>query len=453
MLSFVAVLMASIHARTAQDSGPEPAVHSLFGTSVAGLGDIDADGVPDFLIADPDESGPGRVWAISGKTNRVLYARDGVESGDYFGWRLRAVGDVNGDGIADWIAGCDGPWALDEDRPSFASVHSGRDGTRLYLIRSSDLEEGLGRCFAGAGDIDEDGRDDLVIGARRTTSSEAVAYLYSGRSGERLRAIGSGADLGTSAIDVASLGDCDGDCVPDFLVALEAPIEQSSPVPAVTLFSGATGEPRWRFETKGVRDITQVRLAGDVDGDGWPDALLSGLGGVLLLSGRNGKLIRSLEPAPPFVPDEHFKSSMESLENVGFGSAIAILRNPSGSMTLAVGAGEFACGNVYYLGLSSGFRAPSFPTPLGLSLSHLGLNVDNAGDLDGDGWDDLLCATFGKWGGADGLALVYSGSDGHELRRFARQGDSVALVPVPSADRRGRRRRDDNPFLEPKTPR
>src|SRR5258705_856065 len=161
-----ALVLASV-AQASRVFCPESELGTLVGYSVAGLGDVDADGAPDFLIADPGGPGPGRVWLVSGKTNRVIYERDGDEPYDYFGWELRAVGDVDGDGIPDWIAGADHIWNFKVCGGSFASVHSGRDGSRLHLFRSDDADEELGRCFGGAGDVEGDGKEDLVIGARR----------------------------------------------------------------------------------------------------------------------------------------------------------------------------------------------------------------------------------------------------------------------------------------------
>src|SRR5262245_46049188 len=113
--SFLLALAAPSGAALPLPDGP----HFRFGCSVAGLGDVDGDGTPDFLVADPDGPGPGRVWLISGKTSRTIYTCTGHAPGDEFGWDLRAVGDVDGDGIADWVAGADGIWRFERGGESY----------------------------------------------------------------------------------------------------------------------------------------------------------------------------------------------------------------------------------------------------------------------------------------------------------------------------------------------
>lgn len=427
--TLVACLLALV-GRRAPTAAPIDEPHCRFGCSVAGLGDVDGDGTPDFLIADPEGPGPGRVWLVSGKTSQTIYTCTGHAAGDDFGWGLRAVGDVDGDGIADWIAGADGPWRFKDGGESYASVRSGRDGRSLYLIRSDDPDQELGRCFAGAGDVDEDGREDVVIGARRTgvAGADGLAYIYSGRDGRRIRVLGSKFEEGTEAFDIACLGDCDGDDVPDTLIALHSPSNGAMAIDSAVLFSGATGEPRWIFRPGTDRYIRRVRPAGDVDGDGVPDVVVACRAAILVLSGRTGRVIRRFEPQASEESETLTREQL--LEGDEFGNSLAVLRGPGQLRTLAVGADEAdaSVGAVELFDLRTGDRTSHLPNKMDFDLYHLGFALDVAGDLDGDGWDDLISGTFSAWGGGDGLALLYSGRDGGEIRRLGRQGDEVIVV-------------------------
>jgi hypothetical protein len=191
------------------------------GYAIADAGDVDGDRVADIVVGATGEGAlsctaiprAGRIYVYSGRTGRRLLRVDGHNAGDQFGAAVGGAGDVNRDGRADLVVGApchDGPAGADSGA---AYVVSGRDGAILHRHYGAAAGDGLGWGAAGLGDIDRDGRGDYVVGAKDAgVDDRGLAYVYSGRSG-RLRFTLAG-DSGSAEFGwffVASAGDTDRD--------------------------------------------------------------------------------------------------------------------------------------------------------------------------------------------------------------------------------------------------
>lgn len=250
------------------------------GISLTSLGDLDHDGVSEFGIGAMTAGyvfwyGPGVVRMYSGRTGTMLHELRGSEEPqinngrwdgyDAFGDTIGNAGDVDADGTEDLIALAPraGDWK------GFAEVFSGSSAGSLLVLHGARRTWTGGRAGC-AGDLDEDGHDDpyAEIGG---------LDVFSGRTGAR---IASGSSSGTGllpfALPLPSVGDLDGDGAMerlDVAYRRDGRRKAGTGVARVEVVSG-TGrrvlrtllipEPeRWYFRKAGV--------AGDLDGDGWSE--------------------------------------------------------------------------------------------------------------------------------------------------------------------------------------
>ena len=139
----------------------------FFGFSVSSAGDVDGDGIDDFIFGAPSDDnngfGSGIARVRSGGNRTILYNFEGDSSGEAFGASVSSAGDVNGDGTPDLIVGA--PAFNDENAHGSARVFSGSDGSVLYNFEGDRKEEEFGRSVSGVGDVNGDGIDDFIIGA------------------------------------------------------------------------------------------------------------------------------------------------------------------------------------------------------------------------------------------------------------------------------------------------
>jgi hypothetical protein len=139
-----------------------PATGGQFGSFfVSSLTDLTGDGIPDVYVGDyADAAGSGRPVVLSGSDGSEVFAWPGsTGAGAGPG---RGAGDVNGDGVDDLAVG---HYQFGADGAGKVEVRSGADGALLRTITSTTPGENLGFDAVGIGDVNDDGRPDLLVSA------------------------------------------------------------------------------------------------------------------------------------------------------------------------------------------------------------------------------------------------------------------------------------------------
>lgn len=276
---------------------------SQLGYSIADAGDVDGDGVNDVIAGANAQNQRGAATVFSGATGAIIRVHDGEAQFDNFGSAVAGLGDLDDDGVDDYGVG-----AITHDA---GGANAGRvyvfSGATGDLIRTHDgaLAIGLlGSGLASAGDIDKDGVDDYIAGARGGGADQGRAFVYSGADGslilpELTPDAATGLDLGW--FFVAGAGDVNNDGTPDLYAG---DFSDNGGDGAAYVFSGADGSQIFKFvPPTPLSGMGPGRGARDINADGHAD-LIVGLytnseginngGRTLVYSGKDGSVLRSL---------------------------------------------------------------------------------------------------------------------------------------------------------------
>jgi hypothetical protein len=334
---------------------PPRSTTSGFGHRLAVLRDVDGDGVPDLAIGAPLDRGhgidSGCVFVVSGADGHLIRRFAGDHAGDRFGISVSSSPDVDGDGADDVLAG---------SQAGYMRVLSSRSGSVLHEFPDA--------AAAVAIDLDRGGVPnwDWIVGTPRACEpgfhvERGAVAAFSGREdGPRFRVFGelpAETPDGTRRISwfgrsVCTVGDLDGDGIPDFAVGASGAGSGMSSVGEIRFCSGRDGSTlravRGPLTPRTFGLGERLAPAGDVDGDGVEDVLASTWddGPVYVLSSRSGERLRTLLHQRPG----------QYLE--GFGDSIALAGDVDGDgiPDYAVGCSEFLAdsGDPYCVELFSG---------------------------------------------------------------------------------------------------
>ncbi|MBE9103227.1 FG-GAP repeat protein, partial [filamentous cyanobacterium LEGE 07170] len=388
------------------------------GASVSSAGDVNGDGIDDLIIGAPYANSNGfssgesyvvfgsdqgftpslEVANLDGRNGFVV---NGVERYDRSGSSVSGAGDINGDGFDDLIIGFDsycGTYCEPSGATSYVVFGSGQgfaasleltdlDGSNGFTLNGIDEGDNSGGSVSGAGDINGDGIDDLIIGASSNTPGTVVFGSDQGFA----------TSLNVSDLDgsngftlngpdgsVSGAGDINGDGIDDLIIGASGVYSNGNRRAGesyvvfgsdqgfaasleLTDLDGSNG-----FALNGIDEYDQsgrsVSGAGDINGDGIDDLIIGA-------SGANPYGRSSGESYVVFGSNQGFTPSLD----------LADLDGDNGFVFNGIDTGDYS-----------------------------GRSVSDAGDINGDGFDDLIIgASWADPNGNDsaGESYVVFGSD------------------------------------------
>ncbi|MFT7616406.1 MAG: hypothetical protein ACI97A_000027 [Planctomycetota bacterium] len=377
------------------------AANQSFGNSVCNAGDVNGDGINDLVVGARGDAtngaNAGSVRVYSGANGTLLHTFMGNASFDQFGYSVSCAGDVNGDGFDDVVVGA--PFAdAGGVNAGNAKILSGIDGTLLHNFDGSGSFTLLGESVSGAGDVNNDGFDDVVVGIRGDATNglgAGAARVYSGVDGTILYTFlgdNAGDGLGNS---VSGAGDANGDGYDDIVVGATGDDNNGNSSGALRVYSGFDGNVL--FTRFGDSDFCQlgssVSNAGDVNRDGFADVVTGApyanangptAGLVRVYSGLDGSTLHSLTGA---MANDQFGLSVS-----GAGDT-----NGDGHDDIIVGAYRdgTTLSNSGHARVISGVDGSTLADIAGDSdLDYFGQSVSSAGDINGDGFADVLVGAY-----------------------------------------------------------
>lgn len=393
-----------------------------YGYAVSSAGDVNGDGFDDVIIGAPSYlvggSRTGAALVFLGRANGLAASPHQVLSngvqGSYFGFSVSSAGDVNADGFDDIIVGA-------------PHLHAtiGYDGAAyLYLGSAGGLsaapawqkiglqgDSEFGFAVSGAGDVNTDGFDDLIVGAPAYTQEqnhEGIVYLFLGSAGGpgdapawSYQSDQAGAQLGYA---LAGVGDLNHDSYAD--IAVGAPHFDASSIElnnglALAFYgngSGLEAAPFWQAQGSRAEANFGYALdsAGDVDGNGYPDLIVGAPGYELGLANSGAAFI--FYNGPTGLSPYAGWMVLADKEGARFGTAVAGVgdADQDGFDDVAVGAPYYSFDQpeegavfVYRGGAAGAALDASWHASGDKAETEFGLSVASAGDVNGDDRADL----------------------------------------------------------------
>jgi len=436
-----------------------------FGVSVASAGDVNGDGFDDVIVGSDDfsnsQADEGVVFVYHGSAGGPSVTPNWTVESDHpfakFGRSVATAGDVNGDGYDDIVIGApeydDDDGSLLEVDEGWAFFFYGSSGglpngpnttvaSADWTAEANQEEGAFGRFVASAGDVNGDGYDDVLIGASDYSngqSFEGASFLYLGSS-TGLGATGTPANADWSSEGdqvnslyghaLASAGDVNADGYDDVIIGARNYENNFEDEGRVELFLGSAAglalTPVWRLDG-GQNDMrlgVSVDSAGDVNGDGYDDVLIgadifsngqTGEGGAFVFAGSQSA---NLGTIPAWTGEINQGDAFLGFSAAGVGDV-----NQDGFDDVIVGADGYDNGSLdegaafLYLGSVNGpANTPSRSFEIDVSGARFGLSVAGAGDVNGDGYDDVIVGAdrFTRLQVEEGGAFVYFGCQDNE---------------------------------------
>ena len=397
-------------------------------TTASGIGDVNNDGYDDYALGSFSyDSDRGKVVVLSGEPpleTTPMAIIEGDSAGDCFGFDIAPAGDVNSDGYDDFLIGApqtENPWAHFDKGKAYLCLGSPTFSLSLDYTFNGTYDECLGHSLTGIGDFDNDSYDDFALGGPMKFFYWDYTFYWPGNvhvfcgdspfNTERDLYISATLSPWYLGYSLSALGDVNNDGFDDFMTGAyrySGPIEEA---PHVRIYLG--GNPMDNDEDLCIRTPDGINSnfgrasagLGSINGDSYDDIIVG-------------------SPNTP-TPDEdkgrcyvyYGGNPMDSTVDMGFegvnngdlfGYDIVgqIDFNMDGQNDLAISAPGYDSGRgKIYIVLSPAYSGVIALTGTSIGDS-LGIFLENAGDLNGDGFNEILVGTKSTSRSAAGVWLL-----------------------------------------------
>jgi len=335
------------------------AANSSMGYHVANVGDVNNDNVTDFMIG--GTSAASKI--ISGATKTTLYTLN-------FDREFDGVGDVNNDNHDDVATG--------NQNDLTVSVISGANGLEVLELTAGKAGDLFGYDIAGAGNVNNDNYDDIIVGAPGDDdngASSGTVYVFSGENGNILHEL-HGIAGSSFGLAVSTLRDINNDNHDDFVVGAAG-----EGTGAAYVYSGKDGSLLKKFSDPSYATAFghKVSEAGDVNNDNIPDiAIGTNSNRFYVFSGSNYALL--FDHATSSGGSSFGGSPIDSAGDVnGDNHDDIVIGSPKNSS------------NIGSIDIISGATGEVLDTvTASASDTFFGFSVAGVGDQNNDGKDDVL---------------------------------------------------------------
>jgi hypothetical protein len=424
------------------------------GYSVATAGDVNSDGYSDVIVGAPYFDNPqtdeGAAFVYHGSATGINTAAAAIvesnQANAQMGISVATAGDVNGDGYSDVIVGARFYDNVQPDEGAAFIYHGSASGistTATAMLGSNQANAEMGISVASAGDVNGDGYSDVIVGADafdNVQTNEGAAFVYHGSASGIVTTVAAMVESNQAnavmGFSVSSAGDVNGDGYSDVIVGAELYDNGQTDEGAAFVYHGsATGINTTAAAMVESNQITafmgvSVASAGDINGDGYSDVIV---GARQYDDGEIDEGAAFIYYGSVSGMNTTTTTILETNQSSAIIASVASAGdvNGDGYSDVIIGSSGFDNGETnegaafVYHGSPDGLSATFVNTPddCNQAFAEFGCSVASAGDVNADGFSDVIIGAY-KYDDAGNI---------DEGRAFVYYGSAIGLSATPNS--------------------